>query len=183
MFCRISDNDPGFGNGSSGGPGSLPARLRALPAFAPPPGGWSRMSARLAARRRRAWLATSGLALAASVVVAVALTLLRPAEMPAESSGFAASKATPEVARLIARSQTLERELSRAKPQVAVWSSGRDDRATAIEQRLRMIDAQLNFADPESAKTLWQDRVKLMSALVQLHKPEGPALQYASYQY
>lgn len=177
MFCRISEND------LNSGPGSLPARLRALPAFTPPPGGWNRLSARMAAKRRRLAMVTSGFALAASVVVAVSVTLLKPSPVPIESGGFAGAKASPEVTQLIARSQTLEQELASARPQVAVWTSSRENTVVALEQRVRMIDAQLNYASPDSAERLWRDRVKLMNALVELHRTEEPALQYASYQY
>jgi len=69
------------------------------------------------------------------------------------------------------------------RPQVAVWNSGRDSRAALLEQELRRVDAQLNFADATSAERLWSRRVKLMNALVELHETEAPALQYASYQY
>lgn len=172
MFCRMSED--------SLTPGGLPQRLRALPAFTPPAGGWMDLQRRLRARRRR-WLgaAGGGLALAASLVVAVALVGLRP-DAPGATGVPAAS---PEVAQLITRSQSLERQLSHARPQVAVWSSRRDARAALIEQRLRLVDAQLNVADSDSAERLWRDRVRLMNALVELHQPQEPALQYASYQY
>jgi hypothetical protein len=65
-----------------------------------------------------------------------------------------------------------------------VWGSGRDARAALIEQQLRFIDAQLTVADdPGSAERLWRQRVAAMDALVNLHRNEAPALQYASYQY
>ena len=178
MFCRISEDH-------LSGPGSLGERLRSLPSFTPPPGGWSRLSARMQAKRRQRYAAWGGgLALAASVLVAVALVGVKPDPVPGAGNPFAARPAKTEVAQLISRSQNLERQLSSARPQVAVWSSGRDARAGMIEQRLRMIDAQLNItADPDSAEALWRDRVKLMNALVELHEPEAPALQYASYSY
>lgn len=172
MFCRISEDH-------LSGPGSLGERLRALPAFTPPPGGWLDLQRRRAAqRRRRVAAAGSGLAMAASVLVAIGLVGLRPDAPPP-----AAPAARSEVAQLISRSQTLERQLSSARPQVVVWGSGRDARAEMLEKRLRMIDAQLNVAGSDSAERLWRDRVMLMNALVELHQPEEPALQYASYQY
>lgn len=178
MFCRISEDH-------LNGPGSLADRLRALPAFTPPAGGWNNLSARMQAKRRRVAVLGTGLALAASVVVAVSVTLLRPVPQSAAPANLAAA-ATPEaveVAQLITRSQALERELSTAKPQVVVWTSGRETRAAVLEQRMRMIDAQLNEPRSDSAERLWRERVKTMNALVQLHKPQEPALQYASYQY
>jgi hypothetical protein len=178
MFCRISEDH-------LSGPSSLGERLRALPSFTPPPGGWARLNARRQAQRRRYAMAGGGLALAASVLVAIGLVMLQPAPAPRlGGGGFAAKPAAQrEVAQLISRSQNLERQLQAARPQVAVWSSGREARADLIEQRLRVIDAQLNVADSDSAERLWRDRVKLMNALVELHEPQEPALQYASYQY
>jgi hypothetical protein len=161
-------------------PGSLPARLRALPAFTAPAGGWARLDARLAARRRRFVALGGGFAMAASVLVAVGLSTLRPE--PATLPG-AAGAARPEVARLIDRSQALERRLSSARPQVAVWSESRDARAALIEPHLRQVDAQINFAGSGSAERLWRERVALMNALVDVHQPEEPALHHASYQY
>jgi len=163
-------------------PNPLPERLRALPAFAPPPGGWSRLSQRLSARRRNYAVAGGGFALAASVLVAVGLVALRPDPAPV-TTGFVSTRSSPAVEQLITRSQALERELSSVRPQVAVWNTGRDTRAALLEQELRRVDARLNFADPESAEQLWARRVKLMNALVELHETEAPALQYASYQY
>lgn len=184
MFCRISEDN-------LNGPGSLPARLKALPGFSPPASGWNDLASRMQARRRRFVAMSGSLALAASVVVAVSAVLLRPALQPPQQPAAVAPVATAkpasagsqQVAQLIDRSQALERELSSARPQVVVWNSSRETRAAALEQRLRMIDAQLNYADSDSAETLWRDRVKLMNALVQLHRPQDPALMYASYQY
>lgn len=179
MFCRISEDH-------LSGPGSLGERLRALPSFTPPPGGWARLNARRQAQRRRYAVAGGGFALAASVLVAIGLAGLKPDPAPRQGSVVVAAAkpaAQREVAQLISRSQNLERQLHAARPQVAVWSSGREARADLIEQRLRVIDAQLNVADSDSAERLWRDRVKLMNALVELHEPQEPALQYASYQY
>lgn len=173
-------------------PNPLPERLRALPAFTPPTGGWLDLNRRLHARRRNVAVAGGGFALAASVLVAVGLVGMRPdvvapsASAPASAPAtttVAASRITPAVAQLISRSQALERQLSYVRPQVAVWNTGRDTRAMLFETELRRVDAQLNFAEPQDAEALWRRRVQLMTALVDLHETEAPALQYASYQY
>lgn len=179
MFYRISEDRLN--------PGPLPERLRALPAFAPPAGGWRRLEQRLNARRRRYAVAGGGFALAASVLVAVGLVGLRPEGVTPVATGDVAATAptrsSPAVEELITRSQALERELSSVRPQVAVWNTGRDTRAARLEQELRRVDAQINFADEKTAEQLWRRRVRLMNALVELHETEAPALQYASYQY
>jgi len=181
MFNRISEDRMN--------PGSLPERLRALPAHTPPPGGWRRLDERLNARRRNYALAGGGFALAASVLVAVGLVGLRPDVSPRAETAVASaepamtSEASPAMAQLISRSQALERELAYVRPQVAVWNTGRDNRALLLETELRRVDEQLDFAEPRDAEALWRRRVVLMNALVELHQPEAPALQYASYQY
>ncbi len=173
-------------------PGPLPERLRALPAFAPPPGGWRNLDQRLNARRRNYAMAGGGFALAASVLVAVGLVGMRPepAPQPAASTLVAtaeparrAPEVSPALAQLISRSQQLERELAYVRPQVAVWNTGRDNRAMLLETELRRVDEQLDFSEPQAAEALWRRRVMLMNALVELHETEAPALQYASYQY
>ena len=179
MFCRISEDH-------LSGPGSLSERLRALPAFTPPPGGWARLNHRRQQVRRRYAMAGGGLAMAASVLVAIGLFAVNPNPPPKSfgGGGFAQQQSQREVAQLISRSQNLERQLSTARPQVAVWNSGQDTRARMIEQRLRIVDAQLNATDDAAiSERLWRERVRLMNALVDLHETEEPALQYASYQY
>lgn len=168
---------------------NLPERLRGLPDFDPPAGGWSRLSARMQARRRQFIAAGGGLALAASVLVAVGLTGLRPItalQNPGNGTSGSGLQAQ-EVAHLIDRSQRLEHRLSQARPQVAVWDTRRASRAALLERALERVDAELNSPNthdrPDSAERLWSDRVELMNALVDLHQPEAPALQYASYQY
>jgi hypothetical protein len=187
MFCRISEDRMS--------PGSLPERLRALPALAPPPGGWRSMEARLNARRRNYAIAGGGFALAASVLVAVGLVGMRPEPAPQAAPGASTVVATaeqperrapelsPDLAQLIGRSQALERELAHVRPQVAVWNTGRDNRAMLLETELRRVDGQLAFAESQDAEALWRRRVMLMNALVELHETEAPALQHASYQY
>lgn len=169
-------------NQSGSNPLSLPERLRALPSFDPPAGGWTRLSQRMRLRRRRYLQAGGGLALAASVLLAVGLVGLRPETSP-QPLLSASPPAAIAVTQLISHSQRLEQRLAQARPRVAVWDSSRAYHATALETRLRQVDAQLDFADSKSAEPLWRKRVELMNAMVELHEPQAPALQYASYQY
>jgi hypothetical protein len=168
---------------------SLPARLRGLRDYDPPAGGWQRLQRRTRARRIQAY-AGGGLALAASLLLGIGLSLgigvKQPAAVPViEPAQQTASNA--DINRLISTSQLLEQRLARVRPQVAVWDSSREARADELEQRVQAVDAQLNYyaSDPRSAETLWRNRVELMNALVDLHKPQPrePAWQYASYQY
>ena len=174
-------------------PMPLPERLRALPSFDPPLGGWMRVSQRMQRRRQRYLQAGTGLALAASLLVAVGLIKPLPSFTGGGWEGGAPPPQSPparggggQIAQLINRSQRLEHRLAQARPQVAVWDSSRANRAAALETRLRQVDARLNYSLPgetDSSAALWRDRVELMNALVELHEPQAPALQYASYQY
>lgn len=166
---------------------NLPERLRALPDCEPPTGGWQKLAARMDARRHRWITAGGGLALAASVLVAVGLGALRPLTETTAPSATPVLTTPPELANLIGRSQRLESQLRQARPQVAVWDSGRARKADLLERELAMVDARLAYArtgsEPDEVQKLWRTRVQLMNALVNLHQNEAPALQYASYQY
>lgn len=166
---------------------NLPERLRALPDCEAPAGGWQILSARMAARRHRWISAGGGLALAASVLVAVGVGTLRPLTEVVGPAPATVITAPPELARLIGRSQRLESQLRQARPQVAVWDSERARRANLLERELSLLDARLTYArggsDPDEVQKLWRTRVQLMNVLVDLHQNEAPALQYASYQY
>ncbi|MDP9139660.1 MAG: hypothetical protein M3O62_02570 [Pseudomonadota bacterium] len=147
--------------------------LKTLPDFDPPADGWSRLQARLepAVPRRRHRAAP--LALAASVLMMIAAGWLAytpapPSGAPAPSIGAAANDNA--VAGLMARSRALESDLDQVRPQVVVWDGRLAATTQTLESRLAMVDLQLNHADADSARRLWQDRVALMSRLVETHQ-------------
>jgi hypothetical protein len=146
-------------------------RLRALPALAPPPREWAavREGRRRDARRPR-WLPTLGLAAAASLVMAVALTTL---EEPAPSV-----EPDEEVARLAAHSGNLQRTLSGLAPTTRVRDLQTAGTIVALEDRIALVDEHLQRAalDSPAATELWRQRVDLMEALVGVHATSG---QYA----
>lgn len=147
---------------------SLPDRLKALPDFDPPPGGWSRLINQLERKPpRRARRALAPLALAATVVVALgAAWTLRTAPVVAP--------APTEVARLMQQSQALENELARVRPQVSVWNGNLAATTAALRSDLAVVDVQLGYAqassNPAGVQRLWQNRVSLMSQLVKTHE-------------
>ncbi len=154
---------------------TLEQALRALPVHEPPAGGWVRLQDAMSARQRRRRLrAGAGMALAASIVVTVVLRVGAP------GTGLQPPAATPqaapsELARLMLESQQLERELRQLRPQVRVWNAGLAAAARSTEQKLALVDLQLNYASSDEAATrLWQDRVALMSRLVQTHERATP---------
>ena len=140
--------------------------LQTLPALAPPDErlgrGWAELQARRRVQRYRP-AAYPGLALAACVLVAIAgLRSLAPAV-----SNSAADK---QVATLIEQSHQLEQTLAHVRPQARYWNSELATEAVALTDDLALVDLQLNYADDAGAARLWQNRVALMSQLVQTHE-------------
>ncbi len=147
--------------------------LKALPEFDPPADGWSRLQARLepAVPRRRQRAAP--LALAASVLTMIAAGWLAYTPLPptsAPAAGISTTANDNAVAGLMARSRALESDLDQVRPQVVVWDGRFAATTQTLESRLAMVDLQLNHADADSARRLWQDRVALMSRLVETHQ-------------
>lgn len=185
---------------------SLSESLRQLPPHDPPPGGWPDLARRLDGRpaRRGTWRPVL-LAAAASAVLASSITLRiverpdAPSAAPAgTTAGTAAAPATtvasapaaapsaaadPRLARLVRRSQELEKVLAQVKPETSVWDASLQARSETIERGLSYVDLQLNFAkangQPEQALRLWENRVQLMTELVATHRnarlPSGGA--------
>ena len=146
----------------------LKERLAALPLETPPAAAWATIRAKMEAAadppRPRVRPAPWWLALAAAISAATVLPVLLREELPAPVSQPAASAASSELASLMQRSQTLEREirgLRETSPEVAdlqyQWES-------AIEGDLALVDVGLtagNSSDP----ALWRERVRLLEEL------------------
>ena len=140
---------------------NLSAQLKQLKDFDPPPGGWPRLGRELDGRRRQRTLYGS-LALAASVLIVLAI-------LP-RAAVVAVPAAPDDIARLMAHSRQLEGQLDQVRPQVAAWNAPLARRALDLQNDLTVVDLQLNYAQHDGARRLWQDRVKLMSQLVQTHQ-------------
>lgn len=155
---------------------TLPERLKRLPDFEPRPGGWARLVNQLERRpppRRRVALAP--LALAASVLAAVGVAWLLPTDqiVPVVDDGV--------VAQLMQQSQHLEQTLQTVRPQVAVWDGRLAATAAHLRDDLAVVDLQLSYASnarPAAVERLWQNRVALMTQLVETHR--GATLAPAS---
>ena len=137
--------------------------LKQLPAFDPPAGGWPRLMRARAARSRRTRAAYGGLALAACLLITLSVSLSRP--QPAT-----AVAASGEITVLMERSRRLEGQLAQVRPQVALWNAPLARRALNLQNDLTVVDLQLNYAQDDGARRLWQDRVALMSQLVATHQ-------------
>jgi hypothetical protein len=165
----------------------LRERLQSLPAVpAAATDGWLAVEERLAAttaRRRRA-AAFGSLAAAASVAALALFAALRWHEAPVRpSSASSASSAGPApvaVDELRSRSQALEAMLAALPARPAVARAGTAVPIESLEAQVQWLDHQILLADagePSPATVrLWNDRVEVMSSLVQLRYVEAQAL-------
>jgi len=158
------------------------ARLRALPTLAPARDRFAEIRARAAAdRRRRRMVVVSlgGLALAATIALAVVLapgTAAAPAPTLAEQQ---------ELEDIIGRSQSLEGAIQSFNPDQRVTDGRTAVVAATLEERLARIDQQLQLVDyldqsvrRQEALRLWRERVGLLNALVDVHATRARAVGF-----
>jgi hypothetical protein len=149
------------------------ARLRALPTLRPGRDQWPRVAARVNTVRRQRrirWVAAGVTALAASL--ALALLVRRPA-----MATPAAAASQQELTSLQQRSRALEAAIGAYAPDARVID-GRTSRVAAdLEDRIADVDRRLErteLAAPPGMNgpdvmQLWQERVGLLDALVDVH--------------
>lgn len=168
---------------------NLTARLRALPAAEPVPGGWAAVQSRLAARQRAASHRTLvvRLATAASIaLVAVAGTWRvtesvheRPAALAAQLTPLTAEEALTmdRIAQLRTQSNALEQMLAVIGERPVVERAGTALPIDTLEAQVQWIDHQISMGEgssrPGSIEALWRQRVEAMNSLVQLRYVEA----------
>jgi hypothetical protein len=145
------------------------ARLNALPTLRPSRDRWPETAARFRAerlRRRTRQVGFTGLAMAASVALAVTV-LDRP--QPAETN-------PNQINQAMERSQALETALSEYNPEGRVLDGRTARFAQELEDRIARLDRQLEMTElsPKQARDqellqLWRERVGLLDALVDVH--------------
>jgi hypothetical protein len=145
------------------------ARLKALPTLRPSRDRWPETAARFRAerlRRRTRQVGFTGLAMAASVALAVTV-LDRP--QPAETN-------PNQISQAMERSQALENALSEYNPDGRVLDGRTARIAQELEDRIARLDRQLEMTElsPKQARdkellSLWRERVGLLDALVDVH--------------
>ena len=145
------------------------ARLKALPTLRPSRDRWPDTAARFRAerlRRRTRQVGFAGLAMAASVALAVTV-LDRP--QPAETN-------PNQISQAMERSQALETALSEYNPDGRVLDGRTARIAQELEDRIARLDRQLEMTElsPKQARdkellSLWRERVGLLDALVDVH--------------
>lgn len=146
------------------------AQLRALAPLAPPSSAFPAVRARLDADRRhrvQRRISLVGLAAAACLVLTViGFDLVRPPALDASA----------ELDTAMSRSQLLEQALQAYRPDQRVLDSRTAELVISLEDRIADVDARLaritTLAKDERLNRqveLWQERVGLMSALVDVH--------------
>ena len=146
------------------------ARLKALATLEPARNQFPAVRARLADDRRLHWqrrLAFGGLAAAATLTLSVVgYDLVRPARLDASA----------QLETAMTRSETLEQTLTAYRPESRVIDTRTAQVVIELEDRIAAVDARLaRVASLDRDKrlaeqvSLWQERVGLMSALVDVH--------------
>jgi hypothetical protein len=158
------------------------ARLRALSTLAPARHRFAEIRTRAEAdrRRRRVLLfSVSGLALAATVALAVVLAPGTPG-VPVQT--LAEQR---ELDDIIARSQSLEGAIQAFNPDQRVTDGRTAVVAASLEERLARVDRQLQLVDyldqkvrQQEALRLWRERVGLLNALVDVHATRARAVGF-----
>lgn len=146
------------------------ARLKALPSLRPARDQWPRVATRVRAerRRRRARIGSlAGLAIAASVAVAIVIS---------GASHVRGPTATHDIEQAMERSQALESALSLYNPEARVLDGRTAGLAQGLEDRIARVDRELEMADLLQRQSregellkLWRERVGLLDALVDVH--------------
>jgi hypothetical protein len=148
------------------------ARLKALPALRPARDAWPVIHGRIAAERHQRqtrWMGMAGLALAASVILAVILTDVSNVDELGASTSVAIDSAK-------AQSRELENAIMQIDPESRVID-GRTARVAAdLEDKIAELDRELqqmqtieNMAREHEVLQLWRQRVGLLDALVDVH--------------
>ena len=146
------------------------ARLRALPTMAPEHDQFQAVRGRVAWEGKQLRLrALAAVGLTAAAVVLIALLgrdLLHPTRLDAED----------QIATAMTASQQLERALRQIKPDERVIDGRTAQVVIQLEDRIADLDAQLTDVAPlqrelrlQREVQLWQQRVGLMNALVDVH--------------
>ncbi len=150
----------------------LRARLRALPAYAPPRDRWPVVASRARRERRQAWMrAAAGLTTAAALT-ALTFLALRPPRSDAAASERAA------LDRAMTRSQALEQALRALGPEHRALNGEAAYVAAELQDRLRQLDVEIaapGLTRRDQALELWRERAGVLSALVDVHATRAAA--------
>ena len=170
----------------------LKQELTALPELTPPPEAEARVLAAMrraaAEPRQRPWKARTFavLALAAAAAFAAVLVLRQPRAVFDEQALFATDVpplSFDDYAELVEQSAQLERALVEMPAPRAVMRASTAGTIAGLEDRIAQIDQELTLATASGADStqraaLWQDRVEVMNALVQVRYANSQVFIY-----
>jgi len=148
------------------------AQLRALPTLRPARDKFPAVMARLAADRRRARLKQAGVALAGLAAAASVVLALWSGSWGAQPP----ADAEAAIATAKAQSLMLEQALQQYRPEsrvqdgrTAVIVDGLQSRIADVDLRLQRAELLDRSTRQQALMRLWQERVGLMDALVDVH--------------
>ena len=153
--------------------------LRNLPPLRPPSDSWPALKPQL---EPPAWSLRAGSVWAALLMILLtgSFLILRKQPPPMESPGMLKERQAmkEQLEPLKARSRTLESALSGYRSRSPVLSGRTVGTIVYLEDGLAIVDLQLSLlqtqdAEPEKLLRLWQERVRLLSALVELNATRG----------
>ena len=160
-----------------------PLGLRELGDIEPGYDGWGEIESALTAHhaRRRTWRRAAGaMAVAASLVLVVSITLMRPDGVtPSQDTApGAATLATndasvtvqDDIDALITLSQTMEQQLKNMRQQTSSMPAAAAIYVAEIEDLIAQVDGELNLS-PGSVH-LWGQRVNLMLDLAEIYQQQ-----------
>jgi hypothetical protein len=152
-------------------------QLSTLPTFALPEGAWESVVTRVTqggsrSRYRHGGLRAAGVAMVASIVIAVSLAMFPiTARWPTEKSSVDGARPV-SVSQLVMQSQYLENAVLslNANTDHMIISAGTAATVAALEDRIALVDYEINHAaiDPDNhgrLPQLWQQRVNLLQSL------------------
>ncbi len=157
----------------------LATALRDLPPHRPPSDGWPALKRELKQSPTAGWLPTAVAVGLLALLSASFVVLIRQAPAQEPASAVSERQAIKEkIEPLKARSRTLESALATYKNKSQVLSGRTAGTMAYLEDGLAIVDLQLSLlqspdAEPDKLLRLWEERVRLLTALVELNTTRG----------
>ena len=160
---------------------ALRSAMKTLPS-PPAPDRWNAIRAGVSADRRRNRLRVAGLAIAASLLLAVLASGVVRRMKSAPSTPAQSASSSAELNDLVAQSHQLEARLQSIDTEPRPLDSLAASQMLDLEDRIGRIDAALARTGPGEKmngprpESLWRERVQLLGALVDTRDPQPQAV-------
>ena len=149
------------------------ARLKALPALRPARDAWPAVHSRVVAERKQnqtsRWMGIAGLAMAASVILAVVLTDVSNVDDLAASTSVAIDSCKAQSRQLESAILQLDPESRVIDGRTARVAADLEDQIAELDRELQSMQSLENIAREHEVLQLWRQRVGLLDALVDIH--------------